>query len=305
MARAAAAAPPTPPTLTVGNVSQLAKVASQAERIAAAAAGAAPPGDVGAAGVVPLVTLADQLASTCGASQVLLARACWQWVACHARPPRREHTWSVQAPLFGPGERGEVAELALLGSSPSRPPTAHRSASPAAAVATTAEGAAEGAFRPGSAAAADASTAGSVTAAAPQAAAQDKDSGSASGGAWAEHAAWLFVQLARACELEAVIIPGFWKNGVLPPGGRVEAHNHSWAGVKVNGRWRLVDPTAAALQVSKGTGRERVDEKRGAGRGGRDGMGFARSRHCDVVRKQGFRKAVNGGTGDANFEPEV
>ncbi len=41
-------------------------------------------------------------------------------------------------------------------------------------------------------------------------------------GAWAERAAWLFVQLARACQLEAVSIPGFWRNGTLPPGSRAE-----------------------------------------------------------------------------------
>ncbi|KAG1668378.1 hypothetical protein FOA52_004887 [Chlamydomonas sp. UWO 241] len=66
-------------------------------------------------------------------------------------------------------------------------------------------------------------------------------------GAWAERAAWLFVQLARACELEAVVIPGYWKDGTLAPGGRLIAHNHCWAAVKVNTRWRLVDPTSAAL----------------------------------------------------------
>ncbi len=82
---------------------------------------------------------------------------------------------------------------------------------------------------------------------APSASSASSSSAPASGGAWAERATWLFVHLARACELEAVMIPGYWKNGVLPPGVRIEAHNHCWAAVKVNGAWRLVDCTAAAL----------------------------------------------------------
>ena len=165
----------------------------------------------GAAGAAPLVCLADQLSSVCGGSQVLLARACWQWVASQTVSPRREDTWSVSEPLFGRsvssgGDSGlsppEVAELALLG----------------------------------------AATSG-----------QDETSGDAEigcrgGGAWAERCSLLFVQLARACELEAVSIPGYWRNGTRPAGYRCESHNHCWAAVKVGGRWRLVDTTSAALQ---------------------------------------------------------
>jgi len=73
-------------------------------------------------------------------------------------------------------------------------------------------------------------------------------------GTWAERAAWLFVQLARACELEAVLISGFWKgDGIIRPGRPIAAHNHCWAGVKVNGQWRLLDPTNAALHKGRET----------------------------------------------------
>jgi hypothetical protein len=50
-------------------------------------------------------------------------------------------------------------------------------------------------------------------------------------GTWAERAAWLFVQLAQACELEAVLISGFWKGDkTIRPGKPIVAHNHCWAG---------------------------------------------------------------------------
>jgi hypothetical protein len=50
-------------------------------------------------------------------------------------------------------------------------------------------------------------------------------------GTWAERAAWLFVQLCRACELEAVLIPGFYRgDGSVRPGQVLAAHNHCWAG---------------------------------------------------------------------------
>ncbi len=163
-------------------------------------------------GRAPLVTLAEQLAVTCQGSQILLARACWQWVAVHSAP-RKELTWSVDHPLFGAGEEAQIAELALLGAkrrqmqeellaSHHRPPPTSDSSS------------------------------------------------TLSGGAWAERASWLFVELARVCGMEAVVIPGYWKNGSLAIGQHVEAYNHCWAGVKVNGRWRLVDCTAAAINGS-------------------------------------------------------
>lgn len=71
--------------------------------------------------------------------------------------------------------------------------------------------------------------------------------GDSPGGTWAERVARLFTLLCRACELEAVPIPGYWKSPAVRPGTRTHAHNHCWAGVKVNGRWRLVDPVAGAL----------------------------------------------------------
>ncbi|KAK9828639.1 hypothetical protein WJX72_001247 [[Myrmecia] bisecta] len=65
-------------------------------------------------------------------------------------------------------------------------------------------------------------------------------------GTWAEKVAGLFVRLAKACILEAVAIPGFWKSGEFMPGDRCSTHNHCWAAVKANGGWRLVDPAWAA-----------------------------------------------------------
>ena len=40
---------------------------------------------------------------------------------------------------------------------------------------------------------------------------------------------------------------GYWKNGDIAPGARLAAHNHCWVSIKVNGRWRLMDPAAAAM----------------------------------------------------------
>eukprot|EP00798_Chlamydomonas_sp_ICE-L_P019466 gene19466-26127_t len=82
----------------------------------------------------------------------------------------------------------------------------------------------------------------------PEAAAAEEKLLGGTTGTWAERAAWVFIQLSRGCELEAIIIPGFWKGGrTIPPGEGLIAHNHSWSGVKVNGMWRLVDPAGAAL----------------------------------------------------------
>jgi transglutaminase/protease-like cytokinesis protein 3 len=56
-------------------------------------------------------------------------------------------------------------------------------------------------------------------------------------GTWAERATWLYCQLCHLMDLEAVLIPGYWKEaeGIVPGIVRV-AHNHAWAGVKVNGK---------------------------------------------------------------------
>ncbi|KAF8063013.1 hypothetical protein HT031_003852 [Scenedesmus sp. PABB004] len=70
------------------------------------------------------------------------------------------------------------------------------------------------------------------------------------GGTFAECASALLVALARACGLEAAQLHGWWKAGGaagVPPGGRLAAHNHAWAAVKVGGRWRLLDPVAGML----------------------------------------------------------
>ena len=169
-----------------------------------------------AASAAPLVCLADQLASVCGGSQVLLARACWQWVSAHTVPPPRGQTWSIHEPLFGRGGGGGVADG---GASPSEVAEVALLSSVAASSHVDGDG-----------------------------------GGGGGGGAWAERSAWLFVQLARACELEAAAVPGYWRDGSRAPGARWDSHNHSWAAVKVNGRWRLVDTTAAALLGGGGGG---------------------------------------------------
>lgn len=66
-------------------------------------------------------------------------------------------------------------------------------------------------------------------------------------GTWAERLALLYVALAKACELEAVAIEGFWRSEASWPGDAIAAHNHCWNAVKVTGRWRLLDCTEATL----------------------------------------------------------
>ncbi|KAG2425801.1 hypothetical protein HXX76_013426 [Chlamydomonas incerta] len=147
-------------------------------------------------------------------SQLERARVCWRWVVTHVAPTAAlATTWDVEAPLFGPTAQAAAIERLLLGSGgggePPPPPPAPQM--PGAPLAPPPPPPLPG------------------------------------GGTWSERVARLFTLLCRACELEAVPIPGYWKHPDLPPGSRVHAHNHCWAGVKVNGRWRLVDPTAAAL----------------------------------------------------------
>ncbi|KAG2493820.1 hypothetical protein HYH03_008038 [Edaphochlamys debaryana] len=146
-----------------------------------------------------------------GAAQLQRARVCWRWVVHHvASTAKLATTWDVDQPLFGRTPQAVAIERVLLGD-PSAPP----SPPPPPPIA----GAPQAPYVPPP----------------------------PPNGTWAERVARLFALLCRACELEAVPIPGYWKHAALPPGERVLAHNHCWAGVKVNGRWRLVDPTAAAL----------------------------------------------------------
>lgn len=70
-------------------------------------------------------------------------------------------------------------------------------------------------------------------------------------GTWAERVALLYVTLAKAVHLEAVQLSGFWRDSAamaVAPGDTLVTHNHSWAAVKVNGRWRLLDPVYASLR---------------------------------------------------------
>jgi hypothetical protein len=50
----------------------------------------------------------------------------------------------------------------------------------------------------------------------------------------------------QACHLEAVTVSGYWRLPAAPPGARLAVHNHCWSAVKLEGRWRLLDATAAA-----------------------------------------------------------
>ena len=67
-------------------------------------------------------------------------------------------------------------------------------------------------------------------------------------GTWSERVALLFVALAKACHLEAVAVSGYWRSIALPPGAALAVHNHCWNAVKVQGRWRLLDISQAALE---------------------------------------------------------
>ena len=60
-------------------------------------------------------------------------------------------------------------------------------------------------------------------------------------GTWSERVAALFVSMAKACHLEAVMVSGYWRHDGVPPGHVLLSHNHCWNAVKVNGLWRLVD----------------------------------------------------------------
>jgi hypothetical protein len=66
-------------------------------------------------------------------------------------------------------------------------------------------------------------------------------------GTWAERLALLYVSMAKACHLEAVTVSGFWRNEHVWPGAELQAHNHCWNAVKVEGRWRLIDCTEGVL----------------------------------------------------------
>lgn len=60
-------------------------------------------------------------------------------------------------------------------------------------------------------------------------------------GTWSERVAALFVAMAKACHLEAVMVSGYWRHDGVAPGRVLLSHNHCWNAVKVNGLWRLVD----------------------------------------------------------------
>jgi hypothetical protein len=252
------------------------------------------------------------------ARQLALAYACYQWVVTHISRPAACDTWDVDAPLFV-GSSSQRLEDALLGSQITKMTAASVSGE---AWAAGHRGAA--CCRGKRCALAMACRHGEsrtealkdhATQACPHpsqlpppgvvvmhfrlpagccgltAAAGDSQMPGQGGappmdrGTWAERASLLFVVLAKACDLEAHQLSGFWKWGAFAsaldqpkaatsaaasrggaaagwsaaaastaaqqpplPGQRLSSHNHAWAGVKVNGAWRLLDPAAAALR---------------------------------------------------------
>ncbi|GLI64974.1 hypothetical protein VaNZ11_008382 [Volvox africanus] len=168
--------------------------------------------------------------------QLQRARVCWRWVVTHVTPMARlENTWDVEAPLFGRPPQAAAVEHLLLSDRPPSPPPGP----------TPPPGGGPAIRRSPTRSSSTARSPSPATTARPLATAPPTTP--PNWGTWAERVARLFTLLCRACELDAVTIPGYWKHAALAPGERVHAHNHCWAGVKVNGRWRLVDPTAAAL----------------------------------------------------------
>ncbi len=62
----------------------------------------------------------------------------------------------------------------------------------------------------------------------------------------------LFYELARRAGLEARRIRGYSKGHTYFPGRRFEDVNHEWIAVKIDGGWRLMDPTWAAGLIEEG-----------------------------------------------------
>ncbi|EFJ49288.1 hypothetical protein VOLCADRAFT_90064 [Volvox carteri f. nagariensis] len=181
-------------------------------------------------------------ASTDPQPQLQRARVCWRWVVTHVAPMARLGTsWDVETPLFGASPQAIAAEQLLLSDRPPSPPPGPTPPPGATAPSPTRNLSRSTSRTP------TASRTSSPPLATRNRAAAVTSFLTNSYGTWAERVARLFTLLCRACELDAVPIPGYWKHSGLAPGDRVHAHNHCWAGVKVNGRWRLVDPTAAAL----------------------------------------------------------
>ncbi|MEW5300249.1 MAG: hypothetical protein WDW36_003191 [Sanguina aurantia] len=186
--------------------------------------------------VNPVVALADALASVCGEDQLLRARAVHEWVVGSVALPLRRHTWlATPLPLHphavGSAHLGGVVTWKTR----ARVQATHGMASknPMSAVSSAPDPPPQATPPLFRSPAVESALLGGV------------------GGNWAERVAWLFTTLARACELEAVTINGYWKDGELLPGERVYAHNHCWTAVKVNGHWRLIDCAADALASGK------------------------------------------------------
>lgn len=64
--------------------------------------------------------------------------------------------------------------------------------------------------------------------------------------------ATLFEALGKAAGLEVVSIGGYAKGYGFVAGSRLDIPNHAWNAVRIDGRWRLVDPTWGAGYVRNG-----------------------------------------------------
>ena len=67
----------------------------------------------------------------------------------------------------------------------------------------------------------------------------------------------LFQRLAHEAGLEAVPILGYAKGFTYRPGASTKDANHSWIALRIDGRWRLADPTWASGYVVNGRTFER------------------------------------------------
>ncbi|MFA7280526.1 MAG: transglutaminase domain-containing protein [Sterolibacterium sp.] len=71
--------------------------------------------------------------------------------------------------------------------------------------------------------------------------------------------ALLFRELARHAGLEVVKLSGYAKAYGVPPNSVFDSENHAWNLVKINGVWRIVDPTWGAGYVNDDKYKKKLD----------------------------------------------
>jgi hypothetical protein len=69
----------------------------------------------------------------------------------------------------------------------------------------------------------------------------------------------LYRELARHAGLDATKLSGYAKAYGVPPNTAFEAENHAWNLVKINGAWRIVDPTWGAGYVNGDKYKKKLD----------------------------------------------